>query len=238
MAKRKRPDKFPRGKRGSGQWCKKIKGRFHYFGKVKDAALAVLNAEPSFERLRDQAKEIAGLLEKANIPMVRAQLSVIQEVQADEWWEGVTASMLETVRKKRHDLKVRSNEPLTAADLDALERFLAESGAGGADAIAKAKVEAKGLGLFVRSLVGLDQRAAKDALVRFLTGSTLTANQIEFVTLVTDHLVEHGFLEAAALYESPFTDVAPRGPDGLFTAPRLDVLLAILRDVRATAVAA
>jgi type I restriction enzyme R subunit len=37
------------------------------------------------------------------------------------------------------------------------------------------------MGLFVRSLVGLDREAAKQAFAGFVAGSTLTANQIEFV---------------------------------------------------------
>ena len=43
---------------------------------------------------------------------------------------------------------------------------------------------------------------------------------------------------AACLYGSPFTDVTPRGPDGLFTPPELTELLAILDDVRSAALAA
>lgn len=43
---------------------------------------------------------------------------------------------------------------------------------------------------------------------------------------------------ASLLYESPFTDVTPRGPDGLFTSSQLDELLAVLDQVRATALAA
>jgi type I restriction enzyme, R subunit len=43
---------------------------------------------------------------------------------------------------------------------------------------------------------------------------------------------------ASLLYESPFTDVTPRGPDGLFTSPQLDALLVILDQVRAAAIAA
>jgi type I restriction enzyme, R subunit len=49
------------------------------------------------------------------------------------------------------------------------------------------------LGLFVRSLVGLDREAAKSALGKFASGSTLTANQIEFVNEIVDHL--HGLCE-------------------------------------------
>ena len=72
------------------------------------------------------------------------------------------------------------NEPLTAADLAELERMLAESGIGNAEDVQKAKEVSEGLGLFFRSLVGLDREAAKNALGDFLAGKTLRANQIEF----------------------------------------------------------
>lgn len=104
--------------------------------------------------------------------------------------------------------------------------------------IGRAKVESQGLGLFVRSLVGMDREAAKDALGSFLTSKTLGGNQIEFVNLVVNHLTEHGVMEAARLYESPFTDLTPRGPDGIFSSAQVDQLVAVLAAVRGTAVAA
>ncbi|MFN2397723.1 MAG: type I restriction-modification enzyme R subunit C-terminal domain-containing protein [Gemmatimonadaceae bacterium] len=134
--------------------------------------------------------------------------------------------------------KVRMNKPLTRSDLDELERMLTASGIGGAGDVQKAKEEANGLGLFVRSLVGLDREAAKQAFAGFLAGKTLNANQIEFINLIVDHLTEHGVMGAALLYETPFTDVTPRGPDELFTSVQLDELLAILDRVRAAALAA
>jgi hypothetical protein len=60
----------------------------------------------------------------------------------------------------------------------------------------------------------MDRAAAKEALASFTNGKTLTANQIEFVNLIVDHLTEHGVVEAARLYESPFTDLTPHGPEG------------------------
>ena len=90
----------------------------------------------------------------------------------------------------------------------------------------------------MRSLVGLDREAAKEALAGFLAGKTLGANQIEFVNLIVDHLTEHGVMDAALLYESPFTDLTPRGPDGLFSSKEVDELITVLTTVNATAVAA
>ena len=264
---------------------------------ILNLQLAVLRAEPAYRRLSEQVKAIAGLLEeKASIPMVRQQMALIQEIQADEWWQDVTAPMLETVRKRLRALvklidkqkrkpiytdfedemggeatidlpgfaapdsferfrakaraflkehedqapirKLRLNKPLTRSDLDELERMLTTSGVGGPGDVQKAKEESHGLGLFVRSLVGLDREAAKQAFAGFLTGKTMTANQIEFVNLIVDHLTERGVMGASLLYESPFTDLTPRGPDGLFTSVQVDQLLAVLDQVRSAAVAA
>src|SRR5690606_18776907 len=113
-----------------------------------------------------------------------------------------------------------------------------ESGAGGPEDIRRAAEDAQGLGLLVRSLVGMDRVAAKEALANFTNGRTLTANQLEFVNLIVDHLTEHGVVDAARLYESPFTDLTPQGPDALFGAADMDELLRMLQAVRATAVAA
>lgn len=263
---------------------------------ILNLQLAVFRSEPSFARLRDQVKIIAGLLEEiSTIPMVREQMPLIQDLQTEEWWQDATVPMLEVVRKRLRLLvkliekrnrkpiytdfedqlgdetgvelpgftasggfekfrskarlflrehlnhitinKLRMNRPLTATDLAELERILEQSGVGGTEEIARAKEEAHGLGLFVRSLVGLDREAAKESLAGFLTGKALGGNQIEFVNLIVNHLTEHGLMDAALLYGSPFTDITPHGPDGLFTSAQVDELLMLLEDVQARAVA-
>ena len=126
---------------------------------------------------------------------------------------------------------VKPAKTLTFADLT-------QSGAGGVAEISRAKAVSKGLGLFVRSLVGLDREAAKEALASFLARRAATANQIEFLNLIVNHLTEHGVMDPALLYESPFTDLTPQGPDGLFDSTQVDQLLAALERVTAMAAAA
>ena len=134
--------------------------------------------------------------------------------------------------------KLYRNRPLTAADIAELERMLIESGIGAPEEIGRASEEAHGLGLFVRSLVGLDRGAAKDAMAGFTAGKALSANQLEFINLVVDHLTAHGVMDPAQLYESPFTDIAARGPDELFEPAQVDELVSRLGAVKLTALAA
>jgi type I restriction-modification system DNA methylase subunit len=52
------------------------------------------------------------------------------------------------------------------------------------------------------------------------------------------NMLLHGVMEATLLYESPFTDLTPQGPDGIFTSTQVDELIEALDQIRATAVAA
>ena len=258
--------------------------------------LAMLKVESSFTRLQQQVKTIVGALEEMSaVPMVREQMTLIQDLQSDVWWADVTAGMLENARKRLRALikliekrkrdpiytnfedelgesapvnlpgftqpadhtrfldkaraflrkhqdepaiaKLRSNQPLTGADIKDLEKILTESGVGSREDLDRATSDAAGLPQFVRSVVGLDREAANRALAGFMQGSTMTANQIEFLKLVVDHLVEHGMVEPVKLYESPFTDISPLGPNGLFDSRQLNELVAAINHANTVSIA-
>ena len=85
------------------------------------------------------------------------------------------------------------------------------------------------------TLVGLDRDAATDALSTFIAGRTLTATQLDFVHLIVTYLTEHGVMDVGRLYEAPFTDHAPAGPESLFSGSDIDALLDVLITIRTTA---
>ena len=66
---------------------------------------------------------------------------------------------------------------------------------------------------------------------------TRKRNQIEFVDMNVNYLTVQGAMDAALLYESPFTDITPQGSDGLFTSTQLDELFSILEEVSIRAAA-
>jgi type I restriction enzyme R subunit len=133
-------------------------------------------------------------------------------------------------------LKLKRNEQLTPQDLAELERIFLSEGVGSPDDLERIRADG-GLGLFVRSLVGLDREAAKRALATFIDGKTLTANQIEFIDLVTDYLPERGVMDPRRLYESPFTDIDDQGVSGVFPAADVKTLVLVLGDIRNRAAA-
>jgi type I restriction enzyme R subunit len=129
-------------------------------------------------------------------------------------------------------LKLRRNEPLTPTDLAELERIFLEAGLD-EEALSTLRGDG-GLGRFVRSLVGLDRSAAKQAFSDFMARRTLSANQLEFVDLIIDQLTDRGIMDPRLLYESPFTDFdssGVSGVSGVFPAADVHEIVAILREV-------
>ena len=132
--------------------------------------------------------------------------------------------------------RLRRNQPLTASDLAELERMLVEAG-GSPEVIKLATEQNHGLGIFIRSLVGLDRETAKQAFSQFVVGTTATASQLEFIDLIVQYLTENGTMDAARLYESPFTDISQQGPEAVFPVAKVTELVRVLDDIRQRAVA-
>jgi type I restriction enzyme, R subunit len=257
--------------------------------------LALLKGSKRFDTLKKQLLEITSALEdQTGIPAIAHQAVLIEEIQTDQWWEGVTVPLLELVRLRLRDLvqhiekskkavvysnfadeigegiehelpqvgeadfvrfkqkarhflrahedhivlhKLRQGKPLTPTDLSELEKMLLDAGIGEAGDIERARETSKGFGRFVRSMVGLDRAAVREAFGEFLAAGVATANQIEFINMVIEHLTDQGVMDPALLYEPPFTDVAPTGPDQLFGEERVTRLFSKIEAINASAVA-
>ena len=257
--------------------------------------LALLKGSKRFDTLKKQLLEIASALEdQTGIPAIAHQAVLIEEIQTDQWWEGVTVPLLELVRLRLRDLvqhieksrkaivysnfadeigdgvehelpqvgeadfarfkqkarhflkahedhivlhKLRQGKPLTPTDLSELEKMLLDAGVGEAGDIERARETSQGFGRFVRSLVGLDRAAVSEAFGEFLAAGIATAAQIEFINMVIEHLTDQGVMDPALLYEPPFTDVAPTGPEQLFDEEQVTQLFTKIQAINESAVA-
>jgi len=132
--------------------------------------------------------------------------------------------------------RLRRGQPLTPVDLKELERMLVDAG-GSPALIQKAADESLGLGIFIRSLVGMEREAVALAFNRLIAGTAATPDQIEFIDLIVGELTANGVMAIGRLYESPFLDVSPQGPEGLFPAAKVETLVQMLEEIRQRAVA-
>ena len=101
--------------------------------------------------------------------------------------------------------KLRTNRPLTQADIEALEAILwHEVGTREDD---EYEFGTKPLGEFVREITGLDMNAAKEAFSEYLTNTSLDSRQIYFVNQIVEYIVHNGMMkDLSVLQEPPFTD--------------------------------
>ena len=67
--------------------------------------LALLKGSKRFDTFKKQLLEIASALEdQMGIPAIAHQAVLIEEIQTDLWWEGVTVPLFELVRLRLRDL--------------------------------------------------------------------------------------------------------------------------------------
>jgi type I restriction enzyme R subunit len=131
--------------------------------------------------------------------------------------------------------KLRHGKPLTETDIEELRQMLLSAGIGEPAHIEKATELTHGFGPFIRSLVGLDRAAVAEAFSSFLSDASVTAGQIEFLDMVIEHLTEKGVMDPALLYESPFIDMAPEGPQQVFDFDKTKKLVEVIRGLNESA---
>ncbi|MCY3637448.1 MAG: DEAD/DEAH box helicase family protein [bacterium] len=207
---------------------------------------------PMLEDARKRLRNIVHLIERSSKNILYSdftdELGESTEVDLPGTGGSVSSNEFEQFhRRARHFLnehlandivaKVRSGEPITPADMEELQRVLVAAGIGDTDTFAQASERAGSFGLFIRSIVGLDRAAAKQAFARFLDDRNYSRNQIEFVNLVIDYLTQHGNIERGRVYESPFTAFAPEGPDAIFPTPDLEEFFNIVQHLHNAAAA-
>jgi type I restriction enzyme R subunit len=112
--------------------------------------------------------------------------------------------------------KLKTNKPITAVELEALETILFDADNVGSKEDYLQTYGEQPLGAFVRSIVGLDANAAQAVFADFIREGNLRADQMTFMNTIISFLTKNGVIAKDMLFESPFTDVHDQGLLGVF----------------------
>ena len=167
-----------------------------------------------FEEIRERLRNLMKYLPHSN---ARYDTNFADELLSIEWNESelendelknYKAKAEYYIRQHQDNIaiaKLKTNQPLTAADIATLEEALWQEV--GTKQDYEQEYGSKPLGEFVREIVGLDMNAAKEAFSEYLTNTSLDDRQIYFVNQIVEYIVHNGILkDFSVLQESPFTD--------------------------------
>ena len=167
-----------------------------------------------FEHIRENLRDLMKYLPRRKVKYIT---NFDEEILSVEWNESdLESDDLKNYKAKaefyirQHQdeaaiAKLKSNVPLSAEDVKALERILWSEVGSKKDY--EAEYGEKPLGEFVREIVGLDMTAAKAAFAEYLNDVNLDVDQIYFVNQIIEYIVRNGVMkDMSVLQEPPFTD--------------------------------
>ena len=223
-----------------------VKAQLAYLASMQESAFWEGITLDGLEELRMRLRGLVPFLDKKARKIVytdfQDEIMGVRE-DADDYLPKMTGIQYE--KKVQEYLKdhldhivihrLRTNQPLTATDLQGLEQTLVEIGEDDGKTLLTgllARNDAPSLAHFVRSMVGMDRAAAQEVFSEFLSNRSLTTPQIRFVEMVIDQLTARGVMELSALYEAPFSSLHSDGPEALF-AGKSNVIDGIFEKLKA-----
>lgn len=203
----------------------------------------------SLEKIRIEIRELIKLIEKEQKKLVYTNIQDELMILEDEPREVLTTYKSSESYKQRVETYVRDNQdymviqkikrniPITHRDIEMLENILFDGNERGTKEDFVRNFGDKPLGHFIRSIVGLDSRAANDAFSEFLKAGNLTANQNQFIATIIKFLTSDGIIDPGMLFEDPFTRIDTDGVLGVFGEVTAQKIIHIIKQINQNAAA-
>ena len=134
--------------------------------------------------------------------------------------------------------KLKMNKPITESELDTLEKMMFSQGEIGTKEQFERAYGKQPLGKFIRSIVGLDIGAAKEAFSKFVNSPALNAQQIKFVDTIIQYLAVNGTIDKGALFSPPFTDISSNGLIDVFNLEQSTEIVSMVEKISQNALVA
>ena len=199
---------------------------------------------PTLEYIRIELRDLMKLLVGKDQPIIYTNItdedsfvSEAQPVRLPKTPQNYLDRVKAYVRQNRDQLvihKLVSNEPITRSELEQLEHLLFDGDERGTlEDFRRATGDDQPLGVFIRSILGLDRKAALEAFSAFLDKGNLSANQQKFVEVIIDHFENEGVIDPGQLYESPYDQFHMEGIEGVFGDEDTSMIISIVESVNA-----
>lgn len=203
---------------------------------------------PRLEEVRLALRDLIKYLDKAILPIIETAFEDELDLSRVETRDILPVySRLQNykdrvesyVREHSNHLvihKLKMNKPITEAELNLLEEILFKNSRLGTR---QDYMEAYGdqpLGVFVRSIVGLDIQAAQAVFAEFIQAGNLSADQMTFINNIIRYLSKNGVIDKAMLFQPPFTHIHQDGLVGVFDENQVGQVIQLVNRVNENAV--
>lgn len=183
-------------------------------------------SQKKLDSVREELRELVQYLDSSNRAIIYTNLQdsdIIMTVKepdlSSNYGHSYRRRVERFIRENKHQLtisKLLTNEPITTKELQLLEEILFDGQERGTREDFVKEFGEEPLGVFIRSIIGLEIKAAQDAFADFLQAGSLRADQMTFIQNIISYLTKNGTIEPSMLFESPFTDMNDQGLIGIF----------------------
>src|SRR5690606_35178589 len=194
------------------------------------------------ENLRVELRDLLKFIEKEQVKTVytdfsdEIQLHKVKEVDIMPTYSRLKSykDRVESfIRKNKSHLvidKLHKNIPITPKELELLETFLFNEELGTKEEYENEYGE-QPLGIFIRSIVGLDIEVVNSLFANFIEDKNLKPVQITFIQTLINYLNNNGTLDKKLLTQPPFNEASDDGIIGLFEEHDVRKIVSIINQV-------
>ncbi len=202
---------------------------------------------PMLEAMRRRLRGLVRLIPKIRRAVVYTdfedELGELTEAELRGVTLGTNRSRFETkvrtyLRSHEHEpavQKLMRNRQVTVADLEQFKSLFLASAFGTAQDIELVEEEYGGLGVFLRSITGLEYEAAAASFHEYRNNEEMSSRQLQYIELLVNYLAKNGIVHVDVLYDPPFTSLASGGPEDIFSETEIAAIERVLQKVRSTA---
>lgn len=203
-------------------------------------------SQKKLDSVREELRELVQYLESSTKEIIYTNLidsditvTINEPVLKSNYGQSYRRRVESFIRENKNQLtisKLLTNQPITVQELKLLEDILFDGDERGTIEDFQKEFGTEPLGVFIRTILGLDVKVAQQAFSEFLQTGSLRADQMTFIQNIITYLTKNGTIEPSMLFESPFTDLNDQGLIGIFEDGDAHKVISIIERINENAI--